>query len=124
MLNKIGKKRKITWGTRIGFGMGGILGSGALTFTHTYMVMFLTTQVGLAPAEAALIAAFAIYVDAVLAPLMGFISDNFYSTKIGRKFGRRRFLGLARNSFDDCRATHLHHYPIWLPVLFCDVPAV
>lgn len=91
MLNKIGKKRKITWGTRIGFGMGGMLGSGALTFTHTYMVMFLTTQVGLAPAEAALIAAFAIYVDAVLAPLMGFISDNFYSTKIGRKFGRRRF---------------------------------
>lgn len=35
MTNKIGKKRKITFWTRLGFGMGGMLNSGALTFTHT-----------------------------------------------------------------------------------------
>ena len=91
VFDKIGKKRKITWWTRLGFGMGGMLSSGALTFTHTYMILFLTTEVGLPAEEAALIAAFALYLDAILAPLMGFISDNFYSTKIGRKFGRRRF---------------------------------
>lgn len=37
MTNKIGKKRKITFWTRLGFGMGGMLNSGALTFTHSYM---------------------------------------------------------------------------------------
>lgn len=40
MTNKIGKKRKITFWTRLGFGMGGMLNSGALTFTHSYMVLF------------------------------------------------------------------------------------
>lgn len=39
MTNKIGKKRKITFWTRLGFGMGGMLNSGALTFTHSYMVL-------------------------------------------------------------------------------------
>ena len=43
MTNKIGKKRKITFWTRLGFGMGGMLNSGALTFTHSYMVLFLST---------------------------------------------------------------------------------
>ena len=42
MTNKIGKKRKITFWTRLGFGMGGMLNSGALTFTHSYMVLFLS----------------------------------------------------------------------------------
>lgn len=40
MTNKIGKKRKITFWTRLGFGMGGMLNSGALSFTHSYMVLF------------------------------------------------------------------------------------
>lgn len=46
MTNKIGKKRKITFWTRLGFGMGGMLNSGALTFTHSYMVLFLSTECG------------------------------------------------------------------------------
>lgn len=45
MTNKIGKKRKITFWTRLGFGMGGMLNSGALTFTHSYMVLFLSRSV-------------------------------------------------------------------------------
>ncbi|OZG58302.1 MFS transporter [Bifidobacterium tissieri] len=91
MFSKIGKKRKITLWTRIGFGMGGMLSSGALTFTHTYMVLFISTEAGLSAGEAAIIASAAIYLDAILAPLMGFISDNFYNTRVGRRFGRRRF---------------------------------
>lgn len=75
--------------------MGGLLTSGVLTFTHSYMVLFLSTQCGLSAGEAAIVASAAIYLDAILAPLMGFISDNFYATKIGRKFGRRRFWILA-----------------------------
>ena len=91
MTNKIGKKRKITFWTRLGFGMGGMLNSGALTFTHSYMVLFLSPECGLSAGEAALISSFAIYVNAILCPLMGFVADNFYATKIGRIFGRRRF---------------------------------
>lgn len=87
MTNKIGKKRKITFWTRLGFGMGGMLNSGALTFTHSYMVLFLSTECGLSAGEAALISSFAIYVNAILCPLMGFVADNFYATKIGRIFG-------------------------------------
>ena len=90
-MSKIGKKRKITNWTRIGFGFGGMANSGALTFTHSYMVMFLSTQVGLSAAEAAIIASVALYLNAFLQPVMGFIADNFYTTKVGRKFGRRRF---------------------------------
>ncbi|MFA2170290.1 MFS transporter, partial [Escherichia coli] len=33
----------------------------------------------------------ATYLDVILNPLMGFITDNFYQTKLGRRFGRRRF---------------------------------
>ena len=91
MTNKIGKKRKITFWTRLGFGMGGMLNSGALSFTHSYMVLFLSTECGLSAGEAALISSFAIYLNAILCPLMGFVADNFYATKIGRIFGRRRF---------------------------------
>lgn len=87
----IGKKRKITAWIRTGYGMGGLLNSGALTFTHSYMVMFISTQCGLSAGEAAIVASAAIYLNAVLAPIMGFISDNFYGTKVGRMFGRRRF---------------------------------
>ena len=29
--------------------------------------------------------------DVLLNPLMGFISDSFYKTKPGQRFGRRRF---------------------------------
>ena len=90
-MSKIGKKRKITFWTRLGFGMGGMLNSGALTFTHSYMIMFLSTQCGLTTAEAGFISAAAIYFNAILSPVMGFVADNFYSTRIGRKFGRRRF---------------------------------
>ena len=53
MTNKIGKKRKITFWTRLGFGMGGMLNSGALSFTHSYMVLFLSTECGLSAGEAA-----------------------------------------------------------------------
>jgi oligogalacturonide transporter len=90
-VSKIGKKRKINFWTRLGFGMGGMANSGALTFTHSYMVMFLSTQCGLSATEAALIASAAIYINAFLCPIMGFVADNFYATKVGRKFGRRRF---------------------------------
>ena len=37
----------------------------------------------------------ATYLDVILNPLIGFITDSFYRTKLGRKFGRRRFFILT-----------------------------
>ena len=44
---------------------------------------------------ATLIFSIATYLDVILNPLMGFITDSFYRTKLGRKFGRRRFFILT-----------------------------
>ncbi|QKV16399.1 hypothetical protein HPE43_25265 [Escherichia coli] len=41
--------------------------------------------------QATVIFSIATYLDVILNPLMGFITDNFYQTKLGRRFGRRRF---------------------------------
>ena len=45
--------------------------------------------------KATLILSIATYLDVILNPLMGFITDSFYRTKFGRKFGRRRFFILT-----------------------------
>lgn len=43
------------------------------------------------PIEATLIFATARVLDAVISPLMGFLTDNFGSTWLGKRFGRRKF---------------------------------
>ena len=45
--------------------------------------------------KATLIFSIATYLDVILNPLMCFITDSFYRTKLGRKFGRRRFFILT-----------------------------
>nr|WP_311080669.1 MFS transporter [Paenibacillus polymyxa] len=52
---------------------------------------FYTTFCGLFPVKTAAIFSVASIIDAVSNPVMGFISDNFHRTRLGRKFGRRRF---------------------------------
>lgn len=46
---------------------------------------------GLTPIEATLIFAAARVLDAVVSPLMGFLTDNFGTTWLGKRFGRRKF---------------------------------
>ncbi|WP_163464427.1 MFS transporter, partial [Escherichia coli] len=52
---------------------------------------FYTTFCGLTPIEATLIFAAARVLDAVVSPLMGFLTDNFGTTWLGKRFGRRKF---------------------------------
>ncbi len=54
-------------------------------------LFFYTTFCGLSPIEATLIFATARVLDAVVSPLMGFLTDNFGSTRLGKRFGRRKF---------------------------------
>ncbi|WP_392558905.1 MFS transporter [Orbus mooreae] len=83
--------RKITFLNRFSYGSGNLIGSGALAISAAWLLYFYTTFCGLSVFEATLIFSIATYLDVILNPLMGFITDNFNQTKLGRRFGRRRF---------------------------------
>lgn len=90
-MQKQGRNRKITAITKLSYGTGNLVGSGPLALTGAWLLFFYTSFCGLSATQATLIFSVATYLDVILNPLMGFITDNFYKTKIGRKFGRRRF---------------------------------
>ncbi|MFC6600944.1 MFS transporter [Ectobacillus funiculus] len=79
----------------LSYGLGDFLGAGAFALTAAWLLYFLTTFCGLTAVEAGSIFAIARVVDAVAAPTMGYITDNFHKTKLGRRFGRRKFFILA-----------------------------
>ncbi|WP_462410595.1 MFS transporter [Neobacillus sp. Marseille-QA0830] len=79
----------------LSYGLGDFLGAGAFALTAAWLLFFLTTFCGLTAVEAGSIFAIARIVDAIAAPTMGYITDNFHKTKLGRKFGRRKFFILA-----------------------------
>ena len=82
---------KITWLTRIAYGSANLIGSGASNISNAWLLFFLTAFGHIPAWEASLIFAITSYMDVIVNPIVGFISDNLYSTKIGRRFGRRRF---------------------------------
>ncbi|MBP1962972.1 MFS transporter [Paenibacillus aceris] len=84
-------EKKIGLRHSLAYGGGNFLGSGALAVSGAWLLYFYTTFCGLSIVQAASIFSIATFVDAISNPIMGFISDNFHKTKIGRKFGRRRF---------------------------------
>ncbi|MDR3242293.1 MAG: MFS transporter [Lactobacillaceae bacterium] len=84
-IKKIGLKHQLSYGSV------NLLGSGSLAMAQTWLLIFYTTVVGIEAWKAALIFTIATNLDVVTNPIMGYISDNFYRYKIGRRFGRRRF---------------------------------
>lgn len=85
------KDKKITVKVGLGYGLIDAMGGGAFTIIGAFLLFFYITFAGLSPLEAASIIAIARLVDAVVSLCIGSITDNFYKTKLGRKFGRRRF---------------------------------
>lgn len=83
--------KTITIPVSIGYGLTDIMGGGAFTVIGAWLLFFYTTFVGLSPIEAASIVAIARIVDAVVSLFMGSLTDHFYKTYFGKKFGRRRF---------------------------------
>ncbi|MFV0574507.1 MAG: MFS transporter [Vibrio sp.] len=73
------------------YGLADVIGSGAFTLISAWLLFFLTTFCGLSPIEAGSLFAIARIMDVILSPTIGYISDNFHKTKLGRRFGRRRF---------------------------------
>lgn len=85
------KDKKITLPRCIGYGLVDIMGGGAFTIIGAFLLFFYTTYCGLTPIQGASIVAVARFVDAIASLFIGSISDNFYKTKLGKIFGRRRF---------------------------------
>ncbi|WP_336626601.1 MULTISPECIES: MFS transporter [unclassified Microbacterium] len=87
---RVGLHRALGWGSVDMFvaGTSGFIG-GSLLF-------FYTTFAGIDPLMAAfIIVTGRLIIDAVASPLMGRISDLFARTKLGKRFGRRRFFLLV-----------------------------
>ncbi|MEL4014664.1 MFS transporter [Dryocola clanedunensis] len=85
------KKRTIGLKNYLAYGAGDFLGAGTTALTAAWLLYFYTTFCGLSPIEATFIFALARVLDAVVSPLMGFLTDNFGSTWLGKRFGRRKF---------------------------------
>lgn len=87
-------KRKITFMNMIGYACINFLGSGSQAVISAYLMFFYTSCCGISAAQAGLIFTAARLIDAIGNPIVGSISDNFGNTKLGKKFGRRRFFTL------------------------------
>lgn len=79
----------------IAYGSNDVLGAGSMAVISGWVLIFYTQFCGLSASQAALIFAVARILDAVASPLIGYISDNFGGTALGKRFGRRRFFILA-----------------------------
>lgn len=83
--------REVKLINQLAYGGGNLLGSGALAISAAWLMYFYTTFCGLTIIEASLIFSIATVIDAISNPIIGYFSDSLNNTKLGRKFGRRRF---------------------------------
>ena len=83
--------REVKLGNYIAYGANDFLGAGAMSIIGVWILFFYTTYCGLTAAEAGIIFVVARLLDAFFSPVIGYISDHFHHTWLGRKFGRRRF---------------------------------
>ncbi len=68
-----------------GYGAASIADSGPYNFATVYLILFLTTVVGISPEVSGTISSVIILADGVIGAIIGYISDNLNS-----KYGRRR----------------------------------
>ncbi len=83
--------RKVTLKNIIGYASVNFLGQGSQLLISAWLMYFYTTMCNLNAIEASLIFTMARLLDAIGNPVMGFITDNFLKTRLGRRFGRRKF---------------------------------
>jgi oligogalacturonide transporter len=83
--------RTVRFGHYLAYGSNDFLGAGAMAVISGWILFFYTTFCGLTAVQAATIFATARLLDAIASPLIGFISDHLHRTRVGRRFGRRRF---------------------------------
>lgn len=85
------KNRVIGLKNYLAYGSGDFLGAGTTALTAAWLLYFYTNFCHLSPIEATFIFAAARVADAIISPLMGYLTDNFGRTRLGQRFGRRKF---------------------------------
>lgn len=75
----------------IGYGVTDMFGGGAFAVISAWIMFFYVTYCGLTPIEAGSILFIARILDTIISPLVGYVTDHFGNTRVGKKFGRRRF---------------------------------
>ena len=75
---------KLSWRTRIGYGMGDIYGGGAMIVVGFYYLIFLTDVVGISPALAGTVILISKIYDSITDPFEGLIADRT-RTRLGRR---------------------------------------
>lgn len=88
------KDKPIKLKNMLAYGGGDFFGGGSFAVLGLWLMFFYTTYAGLSPAQAGGVIAIARLLDAFFDPLMGYVTDNFYRTKVGQKYGRRGFFFL------------------------------
>ena len=83
--------RQVRFGHYVAYGANDFLGAGAMSIIGFWILFFYTTFCGLSATQATIIFATARLLDAFFSPVIGYISDRFHNTWLGKKFGRRRF---------------------------------
>lgn len=75
---------KLSWRTRIGYGIGDIYGGGAMIVVSFYYLIFLTDVVGISPALAGTVILISKIYDSITDPFEGLIADRT-RTRLGRR---------------------------------------
>lgn len=75
----------------IAFGVTDLMGGGYGALVSAYLMFFFTTFCNLNPLEAGTIIGLAKIFDSITAIVMGKVSDSFWKTNLGKKYGRRHF---------------------------------
>lgn len=92
--NRFYKPHKITLGRGICYGISDFIGGGSMTIIGAWMLFFYTTYCGLTAVQGGLIIGVSRIVDAFTTLCMGSLTDHFYKTRLGKRFGRRHFFML------------------------------
>ncbi|WP_446740933.1 MFS transporter [Sphingomonas sp. CFBP 8760] len=87
--------RPVKWYNLLAYGSNDVLGAGSMAVISTWILIFYTSFCGLSAAQATIIFGVARVLDAFTSPMIGHLSDNIGRTRLGKRFGRRRFFILA-----------------------------
>lgn len=75
----------------VAYGLTDLMGGGWNNIVSGVIFAYLTLSVGLNPAMAGAITGVARVFDAIFSLIFGTITDSFYKTNLGKKYGRRHF---------------------------------
>ncbi|MDE3316210.1 MFS transporter [Lacticaseibacillus zeae] len=75
----------------VAYGLTDLMGGGWNNIVSGVIFAYLTLSVGLNPAMAGAITGVARIFDAIFSLVFGTVTDGFYKTKLGKKYGRRHF---------------------------------